>query len=312
MSDVPSPGVPALTLSRASRDRPAWNRFVASRGGVAGAVILGTLCALALAEPWWSGGSAFALSDTQFGPPSAAHWFGTDSHGRDLLSRVCYGARISLGAGIVGALVSLVIGAVWGATAGYLGGRWDAVLMRVVDTLYAMPSLVFVIVLMTAFEDLAGRWLGGDPEGWIRLSILFIGLGAVSWLNMARIVRGQVLSLRTRPFVEASRALGASHARIILRHILPNVAGIIVVYLALTVPSVVLYESFLSFLGLGVQAPRASLGSLLADGAAQINSVRVYWWMILFPGAGLVLALLALNFFADGLRDALDPRSGSR
>jgi len=186
-------------------------------------------------------------------------------------------------------------------------------MMRIVDVLYALPSIVFVIVLLTALNGILDRF---QARGWsgetarsVQLLGLFVGLGAISWLTMARIVRGEVLSLRTRPFVEASRALGAGHARILWLHILPNVVGIVIVYLALTVPAVVLYESFLSYLGLGIQPPQASLGSLIAEGASQINPIRIYWWVIVFPAATLALALLALNFLGDALRDAWDPRS---
>jgi ABC-type dipeptide/oligopeptide/nickel transport system permease subunit len=175
-------------------------------------------------------------------------------------------------------------------------------MMRFVDILYSMPSIVFVIVLITLLNAVFGKL----PI--VQFIGLFAGLGAVSWLTMARIVRGQVLTLRNRAFVDASRVLGASHARILLRHILPNVYGVIIVYLTLTIPSIILYESFLSYLGLGVQPPQASLGSLIASGAAQINSIRIYWWLIVFPGAMLALTLLALNFVGDGLRDAWDPR----
>jgi ABC-type dipeptide/oligopeptide/nickel transport system permease subunit len=185
-------------------------------------------------------------------------------------------------------------------------------MMRVVDVLYSLPSIVFVIVLITTLEDLVKASLPqnfGTGTGFsARLLLLFVGLGAISWLTMARIVRGQVLSLRERSFVEASRALGASHARILWHHILPNVYGIIIVYLTLTVPGVILYESFLSYLGLGIQPPMASWGSLIAEGASQLNPIRVYWWLIVFPGIALVTALLALNFLGDGLRDAFDPR----
>ncbi len=255
-----------------------------------------------------------AVSDAQFAAPSHAHWFGTDVHGRDLLARICYGARISLFVGLVGAAVSLIIGVLWGAIAGYCGGRFDEAMMRFVDILYSMPSIVFVIVLITTLNAvLALRQAGGhgmSPEAvrmW-QFAGLFVGLGAISWLTMARIVRGQVLSLRTRAFVDASRVLGATHTRILLRHILPNVYGIIIVYLTLTIPSIILYESFLSYLGLGIQPPQASLGSLIASGAEQINSVRIYWWLIVFPGGMLATTLLALNFVGDGLRDAFDPR----
>jgi peptide/nickel transport system permease protein/oligopeptide transport system permease protein len=251
-----------------------------------------------------------ALSEDQFQAPSGEHWFGTDVHGRDLQSRVFYGARISLLVGVVGAGVSLVIGVLWGAIAGYVGGRIDSLLMRVVDILYSLPNIVFVIVLIATFEKTMQGWLEGHGVNIsARALLIVVGLGAISWLTMARIIRGQVLSLRTRGFVYASRALGASHARILLRHILPNVYGIIITYLTLTVPAIVLYESFLSYLGLGIQPPQASLGLLIAEGAAQINPVRIYWWMIVHPGITLASTLLALNFLGDGLRDAWDPRT---
>ncbi|HZQ46724.1 MAG TPA: ABC transporter permease, partial [Verrucomicrobiae bacterium] len=200
----------------------------------------------------------------------------------------------------------------WGAVAGYLGGRWDNVLMRIVDILYSLPSIIFVIVLITTLEGHIKDWMDrfnspGLTKG-TRLVLLFIGLGAVSWLNMARIVRGQVLSLRTRAFVEASRTLGARHGHILFRHILPNVLGVVIVYLTLTVPAIMLYESFLSYLGLGIQPPMASWGSLIAEGAGAINTIRIYWWLLVYPGAFLVGTLLALNFLGDGLRDAWDVR----
>ena len=186
-------------------------------------------------------------------------------------------------------------------------------MMRVVDVLYSLPNIIFVIVLIATFEDPLKDWLAAHQINLsARLLLLFVGLGSISWLTMSRIVRGQVLSLRTRPFVEASRALGASHTRILLRHILPNVYGIIITYLTLTVPSILLYESFLSYLGLGIQPPQSSLGSLIAEGAAQINSIRIYWWMIVFPGLTLASTLLALGFLGDGLRDAWDPRTADQ
>jgi oligopeptide transport system permease protein len=277
---------------------------------------------LRLAGVTGPGGAAFSqahapdrLSDAQFLAPGARHWFGTDVHGRDVFSRVLYGAQISMLVGVVGAAVSLVIGVFWGALAGYRGGRLDAVMMRMVDVLYSLPSIIFVIVLLTTL----GQWLKqsgfvqhhGSLDKQLRLLLLFVGLGAVSWLNMARIVRGQVLSLRTRPFVEASRALGAGPFWILRRHIIPNVLGVVIVYLTLTVPAIILYESFLSFLGLGIQPPMASWGSLLAEGVSQINPIRIYWWLIVFPGGVLVSTLLALNFLGDGLRDAWDVRAGS-
>ena len=252
------------------------------------------------------------VSDSQFEPPGWNHWFGTDVHGRDLFSRVLFGAQISLLVGIVGAVVSLIIGVLWGAIAGFAGGRIDALMMRVVDILYSLPSIIFVIVLVTTLEEtVKGRLtaLGMSEFGKsIRLLFLFVRLGAISWLTMARIVRGQVLSLRHRPFIEASRALGAKPAHILARHIIPNTLGVVIVYLTLTIPAIMLYESFLSYLGLGIQPPMASWGSLISEGADQLNPIRVYWWLVTFPGAFLVGALLALNFVGDGLRDAWDIR----
>jgi peptide/nickel transport system permease protein/oligopeptide transport system permease protein len=307
MSETPFSG-PEL-----SPNRRAWARFVRNRAaGVGGAVLILVTVAV-LIGPFLPSRSAFALSEAQFAAPSWEHWFGTDVHGRDLFLRVLHGGRISLLVGVVGACVSLVIGVTWGATAGYMGGRVDAVLMRTVDVLYSLPSIVLVIVLIATLEARAKGMLSalgaGEVAASARMAFLFVGLGAVSWLNMARIVRGQVLSLRTRAFVDASRALGGSVPHILRRHILPNVLGLVITYLTLTLPAVVLYESFLSYLGLGVQPPQASLGSLIAEGAAQINPIRTYWWMILFPAGTLTLTLLALNFLGDGLRDAFDPRS---
>ena len=296
-----------------SPNKKALRRFVRNRPAFISGVFLAAIVLLILIWPLIAPYSPIALSDAQSRPPTEQHWFGTDVHGRDLMTRVFYGARISLMVGCVGAAVSLLIGVTWGAVAGYLGGRIDEAMMRFVDILYSLPSIIFVIVLITTMEamlkDLLTRFFSPDAAGWARMVFLFAGLGAVSWLTMARIVRGQVLTLKTRNFVEASRALGASEARIIARHILPNLAGIILVYVTLTVPSIILYESFLSYLGLGIQPPQASLGSLIAEGAAQINPLRVYWWKLVFPAGMLALTLLALNFTGDGLRDAFDPRA---
>jgi oligopeptide transport system permease protein len=310
-----------------SPNQRAWRRFYRNRPAVVAAVFLALVVLAVLFWPLFSRPALAshlpaalthppdAISDAQFEPPGPGHWFGTDVHGRDLLSRVCHGARISLCVGLIGAAVSLIIGVLWGAVAGYCGGRWDGLMMRFVDVLYALPSIIFVIVLITALNAVLGKMQSG-PNGlsagsgrFLQFAGLFAGLGAVSWLTMARIVRGQVLTLRHRAFVDASRVLGAGHARILLRHILPNVYGVIIVYLTLTIPSIILYESFLSYLGLGIQPPQASLGSLIASGAEQINSIRIYWWLIVYPGAALALTLLALNFVGDGLRDAWDPRS---
>ncbi len=307
--------------------RWAWRRFRKNRPAAIAACYLAVLLVVVLGWPLLltvaghagAAGRAFmeshdpdVLSDNQFQPPNATHWFGTDVHGRDVFSRTLYGAQVSLMVAAVGTLVSLIIGVSWGAVAGYLGGRTDNVMMRFVDVLYSLPSIIFVIVLITTVEGLFKRWLEHTPwpglAGIARLLFLFMGLGAVSWLTMARIVRGQVLALRHRAFVEASRGLGAGHGHILRRHILPNVLGVVIVYLALTIPAIILYESFLSYLGLGVQPPMASWGSLIADGAGQINSIRVYWWLLVFPGAMLVSTLLALNYVGDGFRDAWDVR----
>ena len=294
-------------------NQQALRRLRRHRPAMISAAWLAMMILMALLVPWWSPHGTGQGSDLQFSAPDRTHWFGTDVHGRDVFTRVFAGTRISLLVGAVGAGVSLVIGVCWGLVAGYAGGRLDGVLMRIVDVLYSLPSIVFVIVLITTLEGHVKRWVGSwapDLVPTARLLFLFAGLGAVSWLTMARIVRGQVLSLRTRPFVLASQSLGASHRRILLRHILPNVLGVIIVYLTLTVPAIILYESFLSYLGLGIQPPDASLGTLIAEGAAQINPLRVFWWLIVWPGALLALTLLALNFLGDGLRDALDPRQG--
>jgi oligopeptide transport system permease protein len=313
--------------SHLSPNQKAWRRFKNNRPAVFSAwfLVLLVLAVIAwpiiltLASHAGTHGKAFAthynpdtLSDNVFDPPTASHWFGTDVHGRDLFSRILYGAQVSLVVGAVGAIVSLVIGVLWGAVAGYLGGRWDDVLMRIVDVLYSLPSIIFVIVLITTLEGrvkvIFNYFNAPGLAHASRLGFLFIGLGAVSWLNMARIVRGQVLTLRHRAFVEASLTLGARHRHILFRHILPNVLGVVIVYLTLTVPAIVLYESFLSFLGLGIEPPMASWGSLIAEGAGQINTIRVYWWLLAFPGAFLIATLLALNFLGDGLRDAWDVR----
>jgi len=308
----------------------AWRRFRQHRSAVLSAWLLAGLVAGVLAWPvvllgaracgpagaqWAQDYAPDRISDAQFQPPGLRHPFGTDVHGRDVFSRVLYGAQISLLVGVVGAGVSLVIGVLWGAVAGYAGGRTDSVMMRAVDVLYSLPSVIFVIVLITTLEGWCKDWLAAAVSPGLarsaRLLFLFAGLGAVSWLTMARIVRGQVLSLRQQPFVEASRALGAGPWRLLWRHIIPNVFGVVIVYLTLTLPAIILYESFLSYLGLGVQPPMASWGSLIAEGADQINPIRVFWWLIVFPGAVLVGTLLALNFVGDGLREAWDVRGKS-
>jgi peptide/nickel transport system permease protein/oligopeptide transport system permease protein len=308
-----------LTSQHLSPEQRAWRRFKKNRAAMLSASFLVLLLIAIVAWPiaLKVSGAHFAqlhnpneLSDAQFMPPTAQHWFGTDMHGRDLFSRVLFGAQISLLVGVVGTLVSLVIGVLWGAIAGYVGGRVDSFMMRIVDVLYSLPSIIFVIVLITTVGEMLkqSHLVQQSPAaaGALRVVLLFVGLGAISWLTMARIVRGQVLSLRTRAFVEASRTLGAGSPRILFRHIIPNIFGIVITYLALTMPAIILYESFLSYLGLGVQPPMASWGTLIAEGVSQINPIRIYWWLIAFPGGILVTTLLALNFLGDGLRDAWD------
>ena len=224
--------------------------------------------------------------------PSLAHWLGTDTFGRDMLTRIMYGGRVSLAVGFIATSVALLIGVLWGAVAGYIGGKTDAVMMRIVDILYALPFMIFIILLMVVF----GR----------SILLLFLAIGCVEWLTMARIVRGQVLTLRQQEFVDAAVVMGLSPWQIITRHIIPNALGPIIVYVTLTIPSVMLLEAFLSFLGLGIQPPESSWGLLISYG---VETMEEYPWLLIFPGLALSLTLFALNFLGDGLRDALDPRS---
>jgi len=274
--------------------RQAWRRLLANRMAVAGGVVVIVMAALALAAPLVSPRGYDETSPEQYSPPSRHHPMGTDIHGRDLLTRVLYGARLSLGIGLVATVVSLVIGVGYGAVSGYAGGKTDDVMMRVVDIIYSLPYMFFVIILVAVF----GR----------SVLLLFLALGAVQWLTVARIVRGQVLSIKEKEFIQAAHAIGAGHARIIVHHLLPNVLGPVVVYMTLTVPAVMLQEAFLSFLGLGVPPPASSWGTLIADGASAINALRIYWWLLLFPGAAMAATLFAMNFLGDGLRDAIDPQ----
>jgi oligopeptide transport system permease protein len=274
----------------------AGRRLRGNRLAVAALVLIGLLVVAALAgpllSPWQIDAVDWSLTPLATPPGlEGAHWFGTDSNGRDLFVRVWHGTRVSLLVALLATAVSVVIGVAWGATAGYLGGRLDGWMMRFVDVLYALPYMFFVIILTVVF----GRSL------WL----IFLAIGAVGWLTMARIVRGQALALRQREFVTAAVALGLPAHRVIARHVVPNVLGTVIVYATLTVPQVILFESFLSFLGLGVQEPLTSLGRLVAEGALEMETAP---WQLLVPATVLALLLLALNFLGDGLRDALDPR----
>ena len=270
----------------------AWLRLRKNRAAVTGGAILLVMVVLAILTPWIApyGYEAQNL-DLGATPPSAAHWLGTDIFGRDLLTQILYGGRISLAVGFIATAVALVIGVTWGAIAGYVGGRVDSVMMRFVDILYALPFMIFIIMLMVVF----GR----------NILLLFLAIGAVEWLTMARIMRTQVQSLRQQEFVEAAVSLGLSPFAIIFKHIIPNALGPIIVYTTLTIPSVMLLEAFLSFLGLGIQPPQTSWGLLISYGA---ETMEEYPWLLIFPGMALTVTLFSLNFLGDGLRDALDVR----
>jgi oligopeptide transport system permease protein len=272
----------------------AWARLAANRAAMASAGLLLLLTAAAVLGPLASPYPPDTIDwEHMAAPPSleSGHWLGTDRLGRDLFVRTLHGARLSLAVALLATLVSLVIGVTWGAVAGFAGGRTDALMMRAVDVLYALPQVFFVIILTVVFDR--------------SVFLLFVAIGAVGWLTMARVVRGQALALRRREFVEAAVAAGAGPGRIVFAHIVPNLLGPVIVYATLMIPQMILVESFLSFLGIGIQEPLASLGNLIADGAAEMESAP---WILLVPAGCLVLIVFAFNFLGDGLRDALDPR----
>jgi oligopeptide transport system permease protein len=274
--------------------REALQRLAANRAALASLAVLLVLGLFSVTGPWLSPFAPDELDWEHMGippDPGSGHWLGTDRLGRDLFVRTLEGTRLSLGVALLATTVSLLLGVGWGASAGYAGGRLDALMMRLVDVLYALPTIFFVIVLTVVF--------GRSP------GVLLLAIGAAGWLTMARVVRGQALALMQRDFVEASVAAGAGPARVILRHLVPNLTGTVAVYATLMVPQMILVESFLSFLGIGIQEPLASLGNLIADGAAEMESAP---WILLVPATVLVVIVFCFNFLGDGLRDALDPR----
>ena len=314
------------TIKGTSLGRDAWRRLLKNKLAVFGLVVIVLMVIAVTLGPviirLTTGLTAdYIPSDVGNGelvnsfPPSSRHPMGTDEAGRDLLARVLQGGRISLMVGIISTIVSLIVGVSYGAVAGYLGGRIDNIMMRIVDIIYAIPYILIVIVLLSVFggpntpdwiTSLAETFGGAGNQGLAQIFLLFFALGLVSWLTMARVVRGQILSLKNQEFVLAAKATGVSTPAIIFRHLVPNALGPVIVYATLTVPSVMLTEAFLSFLGIGVQAPFASWGSLAADG---IKNIAVYPWQLLFPGITMALTLFSLNFLGDGLRDALDPQT---
>ena len=271
----------------------AWLRLRKNKLALFGLSILILEIIIALLTPWIAPyGYEEQNLDLGASAPSAAHWLGTDTLGRDLLTRIMYGGRVSLMVGFIATGVALLIGVIYGAVAGYLGGKIDAVMMRLVDILYALPFMIFIILLMVIFGQ--------------NILLLFFAIGAVEWLTMARIVRGQVLSLRRQEYIEAAISIGLGPWTIIRRHIIPNTLGPVIVYTTLTIPSVMLLEAFLSFLGLGIQPPQSSWGLLISYG---VETMEEYPWLLIYPGLVLSITLFALNFLGDGLRDALDPRA---
>jgi oligopeptide transport system permease protein len=295
-----------------ANSRSPWVRLRRNRAAMVSLLVLVLVAVAAVIGPHLLPAADANVSQNSFLPPSRLHPFGTDLNGRDLLYRVLLGAQISLLVGIAGAGVSFAIGTTYGMIAGYLGGSVDSLMMRLVDILYAIPRLIFLLILISAIDPILRANLAAHGfqslVGYSKIFILVACLGFTEWLTMARIIRGQVLSLKSQEFVVAARSIGQSHWNIIWQHLLPNLVGVAIVYLTLTVPSVILDESFLSFLGVGIQSPLASWGLLLSDAAQVINPIKGYWWLLVFPAVAMASTLLALNFLGDGLRDAFDPR----
>ena len=295
-----------------ANSRSPWVRLQRNRAAMASLLVLVLVAVAAVIGPHLLPAADANVSQHSFLPPSRLHPFGTDLNGRDLLYRVLLGAQISLLVGIAGAAVSFAIGTTYGMIAGYLGGSVDSLMMRLVDVLYAIPRLIFLLILISAIDPILRANLAAHGfqslVGYSKIFILVACLGFTEWLTMARIIRGQVLSLKSQEFVVAARSIGQSHWNIIWQHLFPNLIGVAIVYLTLTVPSVILDESFLSFLGVGIQSPLASWGLLLSDAAQVINPIKGYWWLLVFPAVAMASTLLALNFLGDGLRDAFDPR----
>jgi oligopeptide transport system permease protein len=287
----------AALMETAVKGRGLWDdarrRLARNRAALTGAVVLAVLVVLAVIGPWLVPYRYDEINkdDVWLAPLVHGHLLGSDALGRDLLARLFMGLRVSLAIGAVATSVSLVVGVIWGATAGYVGGAVDEVMMRIVDVLYSLPFIFFVILLMVTFGS--------------NIILIFVAIGAVEWLTMARIVRGQTLSLKNKEFIEAARAAGLDGAAIVARHIIPNLLGPVAVYVTLTIPGVILAESFLSFLGLGVQPPMASLGSLIASGAQDMELAP---WLLIFPSIAMIATLVSFNFIGDGLRDAIDPK----
>jgi oligopeptide transport system permease protein len=286
-----------------------WHRLRRSRRAGLSAALLALLLLLCLGTLRWSTSAMRAQHlDQTRQAPSLTYPLGTDEMGRSLLWRTLYGGALSLSLGLLSAAMAIVLGTAYGAVAGYVGGRCDAFMMRIVDVLYALPTLLLVMLFTVSVGDALEQAHIFSRE-IARLVVLTLAIGGVSWLTMARVIRGQVLSLREQAFIEAARALGIPTWRILLRHLLPNLAGPIIVFATLTVPQAILQESFLSFLGVGIQPPQATWGSLAADGVRLMNPIRFDWWLVVFPCGALSLTLLALNFLGDGLRDVFDVRS---